>query len=105
MGFQHWLSPTSALLLGGGAMVAVEDILTETLSATVRDWFEPKLSHPFLNVNIVSVPNATKAIPHRWIEDVVIDDLFMAMRGEEGDGTGGGPTTTWTLQEGKQRLK
>lgn len=84
--------------------MAVEDILTETLSATIREWFEPKFYHPFLNVNIVSVPNATKTIPHRWVEDVQIDDLFI--RGDEFDPfAAGGTNSTLNLQDGKQRLK
>jgi len=83
-------------------MVLVEDALTESLHSTVCDWFEPNFSHPFLHINIVSVPEATKSIPHRWVEDIQIDDFF---RDDNADIMGiGGPTTTWSNEDGRQRL-
>jgi len=85
-------------------MVAVEDVLTECLSATICDWFEPKFNHPFLNIKIVSVPNATKQIPHKWVDDVELNDIF---RGEDGDplmGIAGGGVSTWSSDDGRRRL-
>lgn len=80
----------------------VEDILTECLGATVSDWFQPKLDHPFLRIGIVTVPEDKKSIPHLWIDDVQIDDLF---RGDDGDP---GPlplsNTTWSVEDGRQHL-
>lgn len=86
-------------------MVTVDDILTDTLVATIRDWFEPSLAHPFLDINILSVPEATKSIPHRWVDDIQIDDGFF--RGDDGDPVlaGGGAGATWSMDEGRQRLK
>jgi len=83
-------------------MVAVEEVLTEALSATIMDWFEPTFSHPFMNINIVSVPDAEKTIPHRWVDDVAMDDLF---GGEDGDpGPLGNTGSTWSPADGRQRL-
>jgi len=84
-------------------MLAVEDILTESLSGTVRDWFEPTFSHPFLNINIVVVPESVKQIPHRWVDDVQIDDLFDGGDGDVLGGLGGRPGT-WTPEDGRGHL-
>merc|ERR1719240_2553646 len=68
----------------------------------MRDWFEPKFDHPFASINIMTIPEATKSIPHKWVEDVQIDDLF---RGDDLDVMGtGGPPSTWGPEEGHQRL-
>jgi hypothetical protein len=81
---------------------AVEDILTENLGATIKDWFEPSFSkHPFLNINIMTIPESKKQIPQRWAEDVQIDDLF---RGDDGDLGMLGGASTWSSEEGRQRL-
>jgi len=82
-------------------MVLVEDVLTESLHSTVCDWFEPTFSHPFLHIHIVSVPDAVKSIPHRWVEDIQIDDLF---RDDNADLMGIGPTTTWSNEDSRHRL-
>jgi len=83
-------------------MVAVEDILTDSLSATISDWFDPKYKHPFMNINVLVIPDSTKSIPHRWVDDVQIDDLF---RGDDGDLMAiGGASNTWSAEDGRQRL-
>lgn len=88
-------------------MATVEDIMTDCLSATIRDWFEPSLSHPFLNIDILSVPETTKAIPKRWVEDIQIEDGgFLGFEGDDGDIVAmGGAPTRWSSEEGKQRLR
>lgn len=82
-------------------MVAVEDILTECLAGAVKDWFEPKYAHPFFEINVLCIPESQKPIPHKWVEDVQIDDLFGA---GDADGGPGGQSLTWSAQEGRQHL-
>lgn len=84
-------------------MVVVEDVLTDTLSACVRDWFEPNFGHPFLHLQTLSVPDSAKPIPKRWVEDVEIglDEGFGA---EDGDVLGQGLRGAWSMEEGKMRL-
>lgn len=85
-------------------MATIDDVLTEALTATVKDWFEPSISHAFLDINILSVPEATKSIPHRWVDDIQIDEGFF--RGDlDGDPvSAGGAVATWSQEEGGQRL-
>jgi len=81
-------------------MLSVEDILTDSLSLTIRDWFEPTLNHDFLQ--IVNVPGARKKIPHRWVDDIEIDDLLIGLDGDL-PGLGSGQPT-WNQDEGSKRL-
>lgn len=85
-------------------MVAVEDVLTETLAACVASWFEPGFNHPFLNLQTVCVPEDVKAIPKRWIDDVevALDEGFGA---EENDVMGVGPFVNWSHEDGRRRLE
>lgn len=86
----------------------VDDILTECLSATVSSWFEPSLSHPFLNIRITNIPEEVKSIPRLWVDDVQVDDLF---GGDDGGPTGGShpgrsaEDSKRCLQEALKRLK
>lgn len=79
--------------------MSVEAILTDSLSCTIRDWFEPTLAHQFLD--IVNIPGAKKAIPHKWVDEVQIDDLL------EIDDLGGaeGKVSTWSQDDARQRLQ
>jgi len=79
--------------------MSVEAILTDSLSCTIRDWFEPRLAHQFLD--IVNIPGAKKAIPHKWVDEVQIDDLL------EIDDLGGaeGKESTWSQDDARQRLQ
>jgi len=79
-------------------MAAIDDILTDSLSIMIADWFEPKFNHPFLKIE--NSPGPHKAIPHRWVEDVGLEDLFA---GDDGDLPGLG-VATWSGEEGRQRL-
>eukprot|EP00927_Polykrikos_kofoidii_P072562 TRINITY_DN68664_c0_g1_i1.p1 TRINITY_DN68664_c0_g1~~TRINITY_DN68664_c0_g1_i1.p1 ORF type:complete len:292 (-),score=61.08 TRINITY_DN68664_c0_g1_i1:44-919(-) len=85
-------------------MVAVEDVLTDSLATCVRSWFEPSLNHPFLTLETISVPDSLKPIPKQWVDDVEvqIDEGFGA---EDGDILGEGPPKSWTLEEGRRRLR
>jgi len=85
-------------------MVVVEDVLTECLGTCIREWFEPNLNHPFLNLHTICVPDDVKPLPKRWIEDVevLIDEGFGC---EEYDVLGQGPITSWTPDEGRLRLR
>lgn len=86
-------------------MVAVEDVLTDSLSNCVKEWFESKFDHPFLNVQAIVVPDSVKPIPKRWVDDieVQIDEGF---GGEADDVLGGlGPGNGWSFQEGRERLR
>mmetsp|Transcript_131175 Transcript_131175/g.365618 ORF Transcript_131175/g.365618 Transcript_131175/m.365618 type:complete len:271 (-) Transcript_131175:358-1170(-) len=85
-------------------MVVVEDLLTDSLVACVASWFEPTFVHPFLDLQTTAVPEASKPIPKRWIEDIEvhIDEGFGT---EEGDFLGEGPVTSWSAEEGGYRLR
>lgn len=85
-------------------MVAVEEVLTDSLGKCVRAWFSPSLDHPFLNLQTIVVPDNVKSIPHRWVDDVEvqIDEGFGL---EDGDILGEGPVTGWSGDEGKTRLR
>jgi len=79
----------------------VDDILTECLSATVSNWFEPSLSHPFLDIRITTIPEDVKSIPRLWVDDVQVDDLF---GGDEG-GLPGGPQPARSFEDGQRCLQ
>lgn len=85
-------------------MVAVDEILTDSLGAVVREWFEPDFSHRFFGLQTISVPDDVKPIPQRWVNDVEvqIDEGFGA---EMEDVLGEGPVTSWTADEGRTRLR
>lgn len=83
-------------------MVLVEDTLTDSLSACVGTWFEASFTHPFLELQTFSVPDAARPIPKRWVDDIEIDEGFGA---EEGDLLGEGGVRSWGPDEGKQRLR
>lgn len=86
-------------------MVAVEDVLTDSLSNCVKEWFDSKFDHPFLNIQAIVVPESVKPIPKRWVDDieVQIDEGF---GGEADDVLGGlGPSNGWSFQEGRERLR
>jgi len=87
-------------------MVAVEDVLNDSLSTCIGAWFEPTFSHPFLDLQTHSVPDSVKPIPKCWVDEVEIGEGF----GEEGFGEGdllaegpGGPLS-WGHEEGQRRL-
>mmetsp|Transcript_105889 Transcript_105889/g.299319 ORF Transcript_105889/g.299319 Transcript_105889/m.299319 type:complete len:290 (-) Transcript_105889:186-1055(-) len=84
-------------------MVVVEDLLSDSLGACIDSWFGPSFSHPFLELQTLSVLDTVKPIPKRWVDDVEvqIDEGFA----EEGDLLGEGPITSWTPDEGKHRLR
>jgi hypothetical protein len=87
-------------------MVAVDDILTSSINAYVDRWFQPKLSHPFFEIQTVSIPDAIKPIPKRWVDDieVQIDEGFA----EDGDVLGEGPPKSsggWSAEESRRRLR
>eukprot|EP00929_Paragymnodinium_shiwhaense_P021207 TRINITY_DN13893_c0_g1_i1.p1 TRINITY_DN13893_c0_g1~~TRINITY_DN13893_c0_g1_i1.p1 ORF type:complete len:288 (+),score=47.88 TRINITY_DN13893_c0_g1_i1:181-1044(+) len=81
-------------------MVNVEDVLTNCLSNCVAEWFDKSLSHPFLSLHAISVPDTIKPIPKRWVEDVEVDELLC----EEDDVLGEGPQTSWSHSETRRRL-
>jgi len=100
-------SPSSLVLVAPSlarVMVVVEDVLTDCLGACIREWFEPNLNHPFMNLHTICVPDDVKPLPKRCIEDVEvqIDEGFGC---EENDVLGQGPITSWTPEEGRQRLR
>uniref|UniRef100_A0A7S1A9T5 FAM13A-like domain-containing protein n=1 Tax=Noctiluca scintillans TaxID=2966 RepID=A0A7S1A9T5_NOCSC len=82
-------------------MVAVEDVLTDSLSATIREWFDPNFDHAFLNLNTISVPEINKPIPRRWVDEVQIDEG--CFRADEFDFEGN-TAGNWNA-EGRQRLR
>lgn len=79
-------------------MAAIDEILSESLGIMLHEWFQPTLNHPFLEIE--NIPGVTKEIPHLWVDDVQIDDLFQA---DDGDLSGPGGTT-WCAEDGRQRL-
>jgi chromosome segregation ATPase len=89
-------------------MATIEDIMTDALGSTIKEWFEPTFDHPFLHIDILSVPDYSKPIPKRWVEDIQIDDGgFLGFDGDDVDAmqSSGAPNSRWTSEEGKQRLK
>jgi hypothetical protein len=89
------------------AMATVEDIMTECLTNTIKEWFEPTFDHTFLHIDILNVPDATKPIPKRWVDDIQIEDGgFLGFEGDDGDVMQlGGAPGRWTMDEGKQRMR
>jgi len=85
-------------------MVATEDLLNDSLSVCISGFFNPDYNHPFLGLHTVSVPESVKPIPKRWVDDVevMIDEGFGT---EDGDVLGEGPTASWTMDEGRGRLR
>mmetsp|Transcript_42584 Transcript_42584/g.76942 ORF Transcript_42584/g.76942 Transcript_42584/m.76942 type:complete len:279 (-) Transcript_42584:160-996(-) len=82
-------------------MVAVKEILHDSLAASIGEWFEPSFSHPFLNIKVIVVPDAVKPIPQKWVNDVELDEFGAEM----GDIMGEGPVLFWSVEERKQRLQ
>jgi len=85
-------------------MVAVEDVMSESLGAYIRDWFEPGLAHPFLGLQTVSVRDAAKPIPKLWVEDVEVQ-IEGDFRGDDLDAVGDVKKDGVSLQEGKMRFR
>mmetsp|Transcript_51637 Transcript_51637/g.166076 ORF Transcript_51637/g.166076 Transcript_51637/m.166076 type:complete len:289 (+) Transcript_51637:810-1676(+) len=84
-------------------MVLVDDLLTDTLALCISDCFDASFSHPFIGLQTISVSDSLKPIPKRWVEDVeILDEGFGA---EDLDVLGEGPTTCWTLEESKKKLR
>jgi len=88
-------------------MANVDELLTHSLSASVRSWFDPKLDHPFFNLQAITVPDSVRPIAKRWMDEIQIDEAFF--KGEDGDANQAcfevGLGATWSLEEGKQRLR
>jgi hypothetical protein len=84
-------------------MVAVEDVLTDSVAACVGDWFEQSLHHPFLSIVTTKVLDSVKPIPKRWVDDVEI----IGDGAEDGDVLGvlNGPSSSWSMEEGRRQLK
>jgi len=85
-------------------MVLVDDAATEAIGICIGDWFEAGFTHRFQELKTISVPDSVKPIPRRWVEDVEIG-MDEGFAGEEADVLGEGPTTSWTPEESKQRLR
>lgn len=84
-------------------MVAVEDVLTDSVAACIGDWFEPPFYHRFLGISTVSVLESEKPIPKRWVEDVEI----IGDGAEDGDVLGvlNCPISSWSVDEGRRQLR
>jgi len=83
-------------------MVAAEDLLADSLSTVIDGWFNSEFSHPFLGLHTVSVSEAIKPIPKRWVEDVEVN---LADEAECFDVLGEGMVTSWSAEEGRGRLR
>jgi hypothetical protein len=87
-------------------MAIIDDIISGSISSYVDRWFQPRLTHPFFDLQITIVPDSLKPIPKRWVEDieVQIDEGFA----EEGDVLGEGPLSRgargWSTDESRRRL-
>merc|ERR1719191_2548173 len=89
-------------------MALIDDIIAGSVSSYIDRWFQQKLTHPFFDLQITSVPDSIKPIPKRWVDDieVQIDEGF----NEEGDVLGEGPPSTmkgggWSAEESRRRLR
>lgn len=85
-------------------MVAVEDVLTESLGACIRDWFEPSLKHPFIGLSTLAVSDAVKPIPKRWVDEVEVQ-IDEGFGGEDGDIIGEPCFGMWRVEDGRARLR
>lgn len=79
----------------------VREVLADSFSFSLGQWFQPSFEHPFLNLRTIVVPNDVKPIPPKWVDDVEIDEFGAEM----GDVMGEGPTLWWTPEERKMRLQ
>lgn len=85
-------------------MVAVEDVLNDSVAACIGDWFnEPVFQHPFLGISTIRVLDSVKPIPKRWVEDVEI----IGDGAEDGDVLGvlNCPSSNWSTDEGRRQLR
>lgn len=82
-------------------MFVAEDVLNECLSTTISDFFDPTLNHPFLKINIICVSEEKRSIPHLWVDDVQIGDLF---RDDEADPLALGLHEKWSPEDGREFL-
>mmetsp|Transcript_10354 Transcript_10354/g.23359 ORF Transcript_10354/g.23359 Transcript_10354/m.23359 type:complete len:289 (-) Transcript_10354:125-991(-) len=87
-------------------MVVVEDVLTDSLSLTVKQWFTTGFEHPFFALDTLVVPESQASIPKRWVDEVRIDEGFFRVDDGDlfGEGGEGGPGH-WSPEDGKQRLQ
>jgi len=87
-------------------MVAIDDVLNESLGACIYDWFEPPFTHPFVGLQTISVPESVRPLPKRWVDEVIIelhiDDQFAA---DGGDPFAETKASTWNPEEGRHRLR
>jgi len=84
-------------------MANVDEVLTYSLSASVQNWFDPMLDHPFFTLQTIVVPDAGKPIPKRWMDEIQIDDVFFKV--DDGDALQVVSSPVWGPEEGKQRLR
>lgn len=81
-------------------MSSGKEVLQESLSSYVGDWFTSTYQHPFWDIQTIVVPDSVKPIPHLWVNDVELDEFGAEM----GDIMGEGPVLSWSQEERKQRL-
>lgn len=95
------LSPDDAAQEKVLQSLPVREVLADSFSFSLGQWFQPSFQHPFLNISTVVVPNDVKPIPPKWVDDVEIDEFGAEM----GDVMGEGPTLWWTPEERMMRLQ
>jgi len=82
-------------------MASVREVLADSLTYSIGDWFQPDCQHPFFNITIKVVPDSVKPIPPQWVNDIELDEFGAEM----GDVMGDGPVLSWTPEDRKQRLQ
>jgi chromosome segregation ATPase len=85
-------------------MVVVEDVLTESFPACIRDWFDPGFKHPFVGLQTLSVADSVKPIPKCWVDDVEVQ-IDEGFGGEDGDVLGEPRFSVWSAEDGKTKLR
>lgn len=85
-------------------MVVVEDVMTESLGAYIRDWFEPGFAHPFLGLQTIVVADSVKPIPKRWVEDVEVQ-IEGDFGVDDGEGIGEMRPCGWSAEDGRAKLR
>eukprot|EP00930_Biecheleria_cincta_P071295 TRINITY_DN5880_c0_g1_i1.p1 TRINITY_DN5880_c0_g1~~TRINITY_DN5880_c0_g1_i1.p1 ORF type:complete len:280 (+),score=62.11 TRINITY_DN5880_c0_g1_i1:23-862(+) len=82
-------------------MAAVREVLADSFSFSLEQWFHPHFEHPFLNLHTIVVPNDLKPIPPKWVNEVELDEFGA----EVADVVGEVPVLFWTAEERKMRLQ
>eukprot|EP00441_Pelagodinium_beii_P018073 CAMPEP_0197656634 /NCGR_PEP_ID=MMETSP1338-20131121/42661_1 /TAXON_ID=43686 ORGANISM="Pelagodinium beii, Strain RCC1491" /NCGR_SAMPLE_ID=MMETSP1338 /ASSEMBLY_ACC=CAM_ASM_000754 /LENGTH=286 /DNA_ID=CAMNT_0043232721 /DNA_START=40 /DNA_END=900 /DNA_ORIENTATION=+ len=81
-------------------MGSVREVLADSLTFSLGEWFSPDFQHPFFQISFTVVPDSVKPIPANWVNDIELDEFGAEM----GDVMGEGPVLSWSPEELNKRL-